>query len=93
MSGLIVLFVIWIVLGLGVGYYATSIFKGARPYGLNGDLIAGVLTAIAVGLGDWFLIPLWFPNFGRLFIFLAAIIEPLISILIVLWLMRYLKNR
>jgi len=90
---LIVLFIIWVVMGLAVGYYATGIFKGARPYGLNGDLIAGVLTVIAVGLGDWYLIPLWFPAFGRFFVFLAAIIEPLISALIVLWLMRYLKNR
>ncbi len=91
--GLVILFIIWVVMGLAVGYYAPSIFKGARPYGLNGDLIAGVLTAILVGLGDWYLIPLWFPSFGRFMVFLAAIIEPLISILIVLWLMRYIKNR
>ena len=89
--GLVILFIIWIVMGLAVGYYATGIFKGARPYGLNGDLIAALLAVIAVGLGDWYLVPLWFS--GRLMVFLAAIFEPLISALIVLWLMRYIKNR
>ena len=49
-SSLIILFFIWIVMGLGLGYYATSIFKGERPYGLNGDLIAALVTSIVVGL-------------------------------------------
>ncbi|HEY53452.1 MAG TPA: GlsB/YeaQ/YmgE family stress response membrane protein [Caldilineae bacterium] len=93
MSSLVILFIIWIIMGAGLGYYATSIFKGDRPYGVNGDLIAGILTAIVVGLMDWFIVPMVFPNFGQGMIFLASILEPLLSILIVLWLMRYIKNR
>jgi uncharacterized membrane protein YeaQ/YmgE (transglycosylase-associated protein family) len=89
---LVILFVIWIVMGLGFGYYADSIFKGDRPYGLNGDLVAGVLSAVAVGLLDWFVVPVLFPNFGNALIFLAGILEPLVSVLLVLWLMRYMKR-
>ena len=92
-SSLIILFFIWIVMGLGFGYYATSIFKGELTYGLNGELIAGLVTAIVVGLIDWFIVPMIFPNMGQSLLFLAAILEPLVSILIVLWVMRYIKNR
>ena len=80
-------------MGASLGYYATGTFKGDRPYGVNGDLIAGIVTAILVGLMDWFVVPMVFPNFGQGMIFLAAILEPLLSILIVLWLIRYIKNR
>ncbi len=93
MASLLILFVIWIVLGLIVGYAATSIFKGERPYGVGGDVTAGILSEVIVGLGDWYLIPLMFPNMSPLWIFVAALVEPFISALIVLWLMRYLKNR
>ncbi len=92
-SSLIILFFIWIIMGLGFGYYATSIFKGDRPYGVNGDIIAGVITAVVVGLMDWYIVPMIFPNMGQLMLFLAAIVEPLFVVLLVLWLMRYIKNR
>jgi len=92
-SSLIILFFIWIVMGLGLGYYATSIFKGDRPYGINGDIIAGIVTAIVTGLMDWYIVPMVFPNMGQLMLFLAAIVEPLFVVLLVLWLMRYIKNR
>ncbi len=92
-SSLVILFFIWIVMGLGLGYYATSIFKGERPYGLSGDLIAGLVTAIVVGLLDWFIVPMIFPTMGQTILLLAGILEPLLSVLLVLWLMRYIKNR
>ncbi len=93
MTSLIILFVIWIVLGVVVGYAATAIFKGERPYGLGGDLTAAILSEILVGLGDWYLIPLMLPDIAPIWKFIAALVEPLLTALIVLWLMRYLKNR
>ena len=93
MAGLIVLFVIWIVLGLIIGYAASSIFKGERPYGLGGDLTATILSEVIVGLMDWYLVPMLFPNIERVWVFGAALVEPLLTALIVLWFMRYLKNR
>jgi len=93
MGSLIILFVIWIVLGLVVGYGASGIFKGERPYGLGGDLTAALLSEIIVGLMDWFLIPVMLPNMAPIWKFAAALVEPFLTALIVLWLMRYLKNR
>lgn len=92
-ASLFILIVIWIIMGAGIGYYANSIFKGERPYGVNGDVIASVVIAIVVGLLDWVIIPVIFPNMGNSLVFIAAILEPLLSIFIVLWLMRYIKNR
>ncbi len=93
MSSLIILFAIWIVLGVIVGYGAAGIFKGERPYGLAGDLTAAILSEIVVGLMDWYLIPMMLPDIAPLWKFIAALVEPLLTALIVLWLMRYLKNR
>lgn len=92
MGSFIILLIIWVVMGLVVGYFAANIFKGGRPYGLNGDLVAGVITAVVVGLGDWYLVPLILPNITRLFLFLAALVEPFLGVLLVLWLMRYFKK-
>jgi len=92
-SSLIILFFIWIVMGLGLGYYAPSIFKGDRPYGVNGDVIVSIITAVVVGLMDWYIVPMIFPNMGNAMLFLAAILEPLLVVLLLLWLMRYIKNR
>lgn len=92
MGSLIILLVIWALIGLLLGYVAPNIFKGGRPFGLYGDLIAAVVTAVVVGLGDWYLVPLILPNITRLLLFLAALLEPLVAVLLVLWLMRYLKR-
>jgi len=93
MGALIILFAIWIVLGLIVGYGATAIFKGERPYGLGGDLTAALLSEIVVGLMDWYLVPVILPGLAPIWKFVAALVEPFLTALIVLWLMRYLKNR
>jgi uncharacterized membrane protein YeaQ/YmgE (transglycosylase-associated protein family) len=89
MSSLVILAVIWVLLGLILGYYAARIFKGERPYGLNGDIAAGLIAAVLTGLADWYLIPAIFPGLGRFLIFLAAIVEPLIVSLLALWFIRY----
>jgi len=89
---MIILFIIWIVLGLAIGYAAANIFKGPRPYGLNGDLIIAILAMIAIGLGDWYVIPMILSNMARLWVFAAALVEPAIGALIVLWAVRYFKK-
>lgn len=92
MGNLIILLLIWVVIGLILGYAASAIFKRERPYGLNGDLIAAIITVIVVGLADWYLIPLMLPNMARLWVFIAALVEPALGALLVLWLMRYFKK-
>ena len=93
MTSLIVLLMILVVIALLIGYYADRIFKGARPYGLNGDLIAALLTAVGVGLLDWYIVPMVMPGLTRLMVFLSSLAEPTISVFVVLWLMRYFKTR
>ncbi|HEY85784.1 MAG TPA: hypothetical protein G4N96_11820 [Chloroflexi bacterium] len=93
MTSLFLLLAILVVLALIIGYYASSIFKGARPHGLNGDLIAAVITVIVVGLMDWYIIPMILPGMSPLLVFISSLIEPVVSAFIVLWVMRYLKRR
>ncbi len=93
MASLIILLIIWTVLGIVIGFVAGSIFKGKRPYGLTGDLIAALASELGVGLADWYFVPKLFPDMARGLVFGAALVEPLLTALIVLWLMRYFKNR
>ena len=46
-----------IVVGLIIGWLAGPIWKNKRPIGVRGDYIASVITAVAVGLMDWYVIP------------------------------------
>ena len=72
--------------GLLLGWLADKVFKGERPKGLSGDLIAGVITAIAIGLLDWYVIPAM--GFSPTMRLLGVIFEPAIGALLVLWLIR-----
>ncbi len=93
MASLIILLMVWIVLGIVLGFAAGSIFKGERPYGLTGDLTAALASELGVGLMDWYLVPKIFPDMARGLVFGAALAEPFLTALFVLWLMRYFKNR
>jgi uncharacterized membrane protein YeaQ/YmgE (transglycosylase-associated protein family) len=68
------------------GWLADKIFKGERPKGLSGDLLAGMITTIAVGLLDWYVIPAM--GFKQSMVILGVILEPAIGAVIVLWLLR-----
>lgn len=92
MGSLIILLVIWALIGLLLGYVAANMFKGGRPFGLYGDLAAGLIAAILTGLADWTVVPQILPNLARVYLFGIALIEPAIVALIVLWLIRYLKR-
>ncbi|MBE0670400.1 MAG: hypothetical protein IH588_07415, partial [Anaerolineales bacterium] len=53
----VILIVAMIVVGLIVGWLAGPIWKNKRPLGVRGDYLASIITAIAVGLMDWYVIP------------------------------------
>jgi len=82
----IILIVVMVVAGMLIGWLADKIFKGARPKGLQGDIIASVLTMVIVGLLDWYVIPMM--NFSDTMRLLGVIFEPALGALLVLWLMR-----
>jgi uncharacterized membrane protein YeaQ/YmgE (transglycosylase-associated protein family) len=92
MTSLIIYLIIWIVMGLIIGNYATAIFKGDRPYGLSGDIIISLVTTVGVGLLGWYFVENFMPNFTGLIRLLAHLLEPPISALLVLWLVRYFKK-
>jgi uncharacterized membrane protein YeaQ/YmgE (transglycosylase-associated protein family) len=92
MLGLTVLLVIWIIMGLIIGNYASGIFKSERPYGLGGDVIISLITTVLVGVMGWYVAKTYMPGFTGIPLLLGQLIEPPVSALIVLWLIRYFKK-
>jgi uncharacterized membrane protein YeaQ/YmgE (transglycosylase-associated protein family) len=86
MMNVVILIVVMVVAGMLIGWLADKIFKGDRPKGLQGDIIASVLTMVIVGLLDWYVIPMM--NFSDTMRLLGVIFEPALGALLVLWLMR-----
>ncbi len=87
---LVILVVAMIVVGLLMGWVAGFIWKGKRPIGVSGDYIASVITAVVVGLIDWFVIPaLGFSDNLRN---LGVVTEPALGALLVLWIIRKAKS-
>jgi len=89
--GLVFMIAIWVVIGVLIAALAPSIFKGERPYGDTADYVASIVATILTGLLDWYILPLM--NIEGALRFVAALIEPPLMALVVLWLMRYLKRR
>lgn len=86
----IILVVAMIVVGLIIGWLAGPIWKNKRPIGVRGDCIASVITANAVGLMDWYVVPSM--GFSVLLRNVSIVIEPALSALFVLWIIRAAKK-
>jgi uncharacterized membrane protein YeaQ/YmgE (transglycosylase-associated protein family) len=89
--GIVVMLAIWVVIGLLFAALTPSIFKGERPYGDTTDYIVAIVAAVITGLGDWYILPMI--NIEGALRFVAALLEPALAVLLVLWLMRYWKRR
>lgn len=90
MLQILILVVVMIVVGLIMGALAGPIWKENRPIGVRGDYIAAVISAVAIGLMDWYVIPaMGFSNTMR---YLGVAIEPAAGALIVLWLFRVARR-
>lgn len=87
---LIILVVAMVAVGLLMGWIAGFIWKGNRPIGVRGDYIAAVITAVVVGLIDWFVIPAM--GFSENLRNIGVAIEPALGALLVLWLIRVAKK-
>jgi len=72
--------------GLIIGALAGLIWKDNRPIGLFGDYMASILSAVIMGLVDWFLIPAM--GFSQTIRWLGVILEPPMAALLVLWIIR-----
>lgn len=79
-----------LVVGLIIGWVAGLIWKDNRPIGVKGDYIVAIVSAIAVGLLDWYVIPAM--GFSETLRNIGIALEPPLSALAVLWLIRVAKK-
>ncbi len=79
-----------IVVGLIAGWLAGPIWKNKRPIGVQGDYTAAIITAIIVGLLDWYVIPAM--GFSDSLRNLGVALEPFLGALLVLWIIRLAKK-
>lgn len=87
---IVILLVAMIVVGLIVGWLAGPIWKNRRPIGVQGDYIAAIVTAIAIGLLDWYVIPAM--GFSDNLRNLGVALEPALGALLVLWIIRLARK-
>ena len=85
-----ILIVIMVLVGLLMGWVGGLIWKGKRPIGVRGDYLAAVITAVAVGLMDWFVIPAM--GFSPNLKYLGVALEPALGALLVLWIIRVARK-
>ena len=87
---ILILIVAMIVIGLVIGFVAGLIWKDNRPIGVQGDYIAAVISAVIIGLIDWFVIPAM--GFSDTMKIIGVVIEPPLGALAVLWVIRVAKR-
>jgi uncharacterized membrane protein YeaQ/YmgE (transglycosylase-associated protein family) len=87
---IVILLVAMVLVGLLMGAIGSLIWKENKPLGAAGDYIVAVITAIAVGLLDWYVIPAM--GFSDTWKYIGVATEPALSALIVLWIVRKVKK-
>jgi len=89
---ILILIVAMILVGLIIGWVAGLIWKDNRPIGVQGDYIVAVISAIVIGLLDWYVIPAM--GFKDPWIkYLGVALEPPLGALAVLWIIRAAKKQ
>ena len=83
---IVIMLVVMVIVGLVAGWLAGLIWKNNRPIGVTGDYIAAVISAVVMGLIDWFVIPAM--GFSDTVKYLGIATEPLLGALLVLWIIR-----
>lgn len=88
--GIAILAIVLAIIGVLVGWLAPAVVNSRRPYGMGGDILAGLVIMVALGLIEWlWLMPLF--NFAGWLNLAASFGDPFVLTLIVLWLMRKIK--
>ncbi len=90
MLQVIILVLAMVLVGLLVGWLAGLIWKNQRPIGVSGDYMVAIISAIVIGLIDWFVIPAM--GFSDTMKYLGVAFEPLLGALLVLWIIRKAKQ-
>ena len=79
-----------IIVGIIIGFIAGIIWKDNRPYGVRGDYLIAIVSAIVIGLLDWYVIPAM--GFSQTMKLIGVILEPPLGALGVLWVVRIAKR-
>ena len=87
---IVILILAMIVVGGIMGWLAGPIWKNKRPLGVRGDYTAAIITAVAIGLIDWYVIPAM--GFSASLRNLGVALEPALGALLVLWIIRAAKK-
>lgn len=87
---ILILVIAMVVVGLIMGWVAGLIWKDNRPIGVRGDYIVAVVSAVVIGLIDWYVIPAM--GFSDTIKWIGIAFEPALSALLVLWLIRVAKR-
>ncbi len=87
---IIILLIAMVLVGLLIGAIASLIWKENKPLGTAGDYVVAVISAIVIGLLDWYVIPAM--GFSNTVKWLGVATEPAIGALIVLWIIRKAKR-
>ena len=87
---ILVLILVMLVVGWFIAWLAGLIWKNQHPIGVTGDYLVATLTAVIIGLIDWFVIPAM--GFSDTIKYLGVALEPAIGALLVLWLIRVAKR-
>ena len=87
---IVILLVAMVLVGLLMGAIASLISKENKPLGAAGDYIVAIVSAVAIGLIDWYVIPAM--GFSNTMKYLGVAMEPALGALIVLWIVRKVKR-
>lgn len=85
-----IVLVAMVIVGVVIGALAGPIWKNDRPYGISGDYIAAIISALVVGLLDYYVIPAM--GFSASLKWLGVALEPALGALVVLWVLRRIKK-
>ncbi len=92
MPSLLIMLILWIVLGLVTALAAQLVDRKDPPHGLGADYLAGVISAVVVGIADRLILPPLGFKPGPV-AFAIEVTAPIAGAALVLGLMRYLKRR
>ena len=87
---ILILVIVMVLVGLIMGFIASLIWKENHPIGVKGDYIVAIVSAVVIGLIDWFVIPAM--GFSDMMKILGVALEPALGALLVLWIIRYAKR-
>jgi uncharacterized membrane protein YeaQ/YmgE (transglycosylase-associated protein family) len=87
---IVLLIAAMVVVGLIMTYVSKLIWKDELPVGMPNAYIVGVVTAVVVGLLDWFVIPAM--GFSDTLKYVGVASEPALSVPIVFWIIKKARS-